>query len=83
MRKIKILEHISLDGVIQGPGAPKEDSSGGFAYGGWAAPHDDPEGERPLSRLMATISICSWAAEPTISLAAFGQKLRRVRWRIV
>ena len=44
MRKIRIMEHISLDGVIQGPGGPKEDISGGFAYGGWAAPHDGPEG---------------------------------------
>lgn len=44
MRKIKIIEHISLDGVIQAPGGPEEDSIGGFAYGGWAAPHDDPEG---------------------------------------
>ena len=41
MRKIKIIEHISLDGVIQGPGGPKEDD---YHYGGWAAPHDDPEG---------------------------------------
>jgi dihydrofolate reductase len=44
MRKIRIIEHISLDGVIQAPGGPEEDSAGGFAYGGWAAPHDDPEG---------------------------------------
>ncbi|HEV2194923.1 MAG TPA: dihydrofolate reductase family protein [Candidatus Acidoferrum sp.] len=44
MRRVRIIEHISLDGVIQGPGGPKEDSSGGFAYGGWSAPHDDPEG---------------------------------------
>jgi len=44
MRKIKILEHISLDGVIQGPGGPKEDNSGDFNYGGWTAPHDSPEG---------------------------------------
>lgn len=44
MRKVRIIEHISLDGVIQGPGGPKEDTSGGFAYGGWAAPHDDPAG---------------------------------------
>jgi len=44
MRKVKILEHISLDGVIQAPGGPQEDTGGGFAYGGWAAPHDDPEG---------------------------------------
>lgn len=42
MRKIRIIEHISLDGVIQGPGGPKEDNSGGFAYGGWSAPHADP-----------------------------------------
>jgi hypothetical protein len=47
MRKIRIIEHISLDGVIQGPGGPEEDTSGGFKYGGWSAPHDDPEGERP------------------------------------
>ena len=44
MRKIRIIEHISLDGVIQGPGGPEEDTSGGFKYGGWSAPHDDPEG---------------------------------------
>src|SRR6476646_10318620 len=41
MRKIGIMEHISLDGVIQAPGGPEEDPNG-FAYGGWAAPHDDP-----------------------------------------
>src|SRR5215471_14048959 len=44
MRKIRIIEHISLDGVIQAPGGPKEDTSSGFKYGGWSAPHDDPEG---------------------------------------
>ncbi len=42
MRKIKIIEHISLDGVIQAPGGPEEDPNG-FAYGGWAGPHADPE----------------------------------------
>src|SRR5438876_11961808 len=41
MRKIIVLEHISLDGVIQAPGGPDEDTRGGFAYGGWAAPFDD------------------------------------------
>ena len=41
MRKIIVLEHISLDGVIQGPGGPDEDPSDGFAYGGWARPYDD------------------------------------------
>ena len=37
MRKVIVLEHISMDGVIQAPGGPEEDPSGGFAYGGWAS----------------------------------------------
>ena len=41
MRKIIVLEHISLDGVIQGPGGPEEDTSGGFTHGGWISPHSD------------------------------------------
>ena len=41
MRKIIVLEHISLDGVIQAPGGPDEDTSGGFAHGGWISPHSD------------------------------------------
>jgi dihydrofolate reductase len=40
MRKIRIMEHISLDGVIQAPGGPKED--GDYPYAGWAAPYRDP-----------------------------------------
>ncbi|HKR20976.1 MAG TPA: dihydrofolate reductase family protein [Pyrinomonadaceae bacterium] len=43
MRKIIVLEHITLDGVIQGPGGPEEDPSGGFAYGGWSAAYSDDE----------------------------------------
>jgi dihydrofolate reductase len=41
MRRLIVQEHISLDGVIQAPGGPEEDSSGGFAYGGWVAPFSD------------------------------------------
>jgi len=41
MRKVIVLEHISIDGVIQAPGGPEEDTSGGFAHGGWIAPHSD------------------------------------------
>lgn len=41
MRKVIVLQHISLDGVIQAPGGPEEDTSGGFPYGGWIAPYSD------------------------------------------
>jgi len=41
MRNIIVLEHISLDGVIQAPGGPDEDPSGGFAHGGWITPYSD------------------------------------------
>ena len=41
MRKIIVLSMITLDGVMQGPGGPKEDTSGGFKYGGWTAPYGD------------------------------------------
>ena len=41
MRKVIALEFITLDGVIQAGGAPEEDTSGGFAYGGWQAPYAD------------------------------------------
>ena len=44
MRKLKIMEHITLDGIIQAPGGPEEDAP----YGGWAAPHDDPEGGQAI-----------------------------------
>jgi dihydrofolate reductase len=41
MRKIIILSFTTLDGVLQAPGAPEEDPSGDFKYGGWSAPYAD------------------------------------------
>ncbi len=41
MRKIIVITMITLDGVMQAPGAPDEDTSGGFRYGGWTAPFAD------------------------------------------
>ncbi|WP_338874327.1 dihydrofolate reductase family protein [Spirosoma sp. SC4-14] len=38
MRKIIVLSFLSLDGVMQAPGGPDEDTSNGFEYGGWTAP---------------------------------------------
>lgn len=41
MRKLVVLSFISLDGVMQAPGGPEEDVSGGFKYGGWTFPYFD------------------------------------------
>jgi dihydrofolate reductase len=41
MRRVIVLEFVTLDGVIQAGGGPEEDTTGGFAYGGWQAPYSD------------------------------------------
>jgi dihydrofolate reductase len=41
MRKLVVLSFISLDGVMQAPGGPDEDTSGNFKYGGWTVPYWD------------------------------------------
>jgi len=41
--RIVMMDFISLDGVVQAPGGPDEDTDGGFANGGWSAPFFDPE----------------------------------------
>ena len=52
MRKVIVLEHISIDGVIQAPGGPEEDPSGNFAYGGWAGAYADEVGGTVLRNQM-------------------------------
>ncbi len=41
MRQINATVFLSLDGVMQGPGGPEEDPTGGFEYGGWTVPYWD------------------------------------------
>ncbi len=52
MRKVIVLEFITLDGVIQAPGGPEEDTSGGFEYGGWTAPFFDDVLGKEMDKVM-------------------------------
>ncbi|MFL5742995.1 MAG: dihydrofolate reductase family protein [Flavisolibacter sp.] len=52
MRKIVVLAMISFDGVMQAPGGPEEDTSGGFDYGGWVAPYIDEDYGEVIQRLL-------------------------------
>ena len=69
MRQVIVLEHISLDGVIQAPGGRDEDPSGGFAYGGWVGPYSDDVLEtvmtlqmnRPFDLLLGRKTFEIWA----------------------
>ena len=46
--QVVVSEFISLDGVVQAPGGPQEDTSGGFRHGGWSLPFFDPEVMGPV-----------------------------------
>jgi len=70
MRKLIVAEFMSLDGVIQSPGGPDEDPSGGFRLGGWQVPYpDDAIGEavmdlfsQPFELLLGRRTYDIWAA---------------------
>lgn len=48
MRKIIVSEFLTLDGVMQAPGSPDEDRSGGFKHGGWQLPNFDEIGAKAI-----------------------------------
>jgi dihydrofolate reductase len=52
MRKITVLSMITLDGVMQAPGGPEEDTSAHFEYGGWTAPYGDDAAGKVMEKLM-------------------------------
>jgi dihydrofolate reductase len=52
MRKLIVLTFISLDGVMQAPGGPEEDTSDGFKFGGWTVPYFDEAGGNVMAEQM-------------------------------
>jgi dihydrofolate reductase len=55
MRKLVVIDFLSLDGVMQAPGQPEEDTEGGFKHGGWAVPyHDEGLAENVADSMAAT-----------------------------
>ncbi|HSX58327.1 MAG TPA: dihydrofolate reductase family protein [Candidatus Saccharimonadales bacterium] len=53
MRKIIVLSFITLDGVMQAPGGPEEDTSSGFKYGGWQAPYADDSSMQGMTKQLS------------------------------
>ncbi|BCT93007.1 dihydrofolate reductase [Lysobacter helvus] len=54
MRKLVVAAFVSLDGVMQAPGGPDEDTSGGFRYGGWTVPLSDDATNQAIADMFAT-----------------------------
>jgi dihydrofolate reductase len=57
MRKIIVLIFITLDGVMQAPGGPEEDTADGFKYGGWSAPYGDEVSGKIMQKQMEATDI--------------------------
>jgi dihydrofolate reductase len=53
MRKIVVLSFITLDGVMQAPGGPDEDTTSGFKYGGWQAPYGDEKSNQEMTKQLS------------------------------
>ena len=92
MGKLLVAEFISLDGVVQAPGAPGEDTSDGFRFGGWQVPYSDEAigqavhdlHSRPFELLLGRRTYDIWAAywpgvEPTSPSHAIAEKFNGVR----
>jgi dihydrofolate reductase len=53
MGKIVVTNSVTLDGVLQAPGRPDEDTRGGFTHGGWGVPYSDEVAAREMGEAMA------------------------------
>lgn len=77
MRKVIVNEWMSLDGVVQAPGAADEDTTGGFEHGGWHLRYFDDLSRRWVAEnLTGAVASCSGAA-PTRTSRPIGRRRPR------
>ncbi len=71
MRKLVLIEFMSLDGVVQAPGGPQEDTEGDFAHGGWQHPYFDEVFMQHAARGMAETDAQLFGRKTYDTMAAF------------
>jgi len=74
MGKFIVIEHVTLDGVMQAPGSRDEDPRGGFAHGGWANSHQDPALQEAMGRVMSDAWSCLFGRTTYEQFAGFWPK---------
>lgn len=74
MGRVIVAEHLTLDGVMQAPGRPDEDTSGGFAHGGWASTRVDATVNQALGGALATIGAYLFGRRTYEDFAGFWPK---------
>jgi dihydrofolate reductase len=71
MRKLAVIDFLSLDGVMQAPGQPEEDTEGGFKYGGWAVPYHDAGLAESVAESMAATDAYLFGRKTYENFAAY------------
>jgi dihydrofolate reductase len=76
MSRLVVINHLTLDGVMQAPGRPDEDRRGGFEHGGWARPYGDEVMGRVMGEGMAKGGALLLGRRTYEDFAAFWPKQR-------
>jgi dihydrofolate reductase len=76
MSRVRVINHLTLDGVMQAPGRPDEDRRGGFEHGGWARPYGDEVMRRVMGEGMARRGALLLGRRTYEDFAAFWPKQR-------
>jgi dihydrofolate reductase len=74
MGKITVFTRLTLDGVMQAPGRPDEDTRGGFQHGGWALPYNDPVMAKIAGEAMASTGAVVLGRRTYVDFAGFWPK---------